>query len=219
MGSGGAGGAGGEIAFDSCYFSDWRGLAGKGTRYKGCAQQGWSVRLRVRVCAMPQLPASHWHFQCHELAGLGVQGPRGFFGASQAPVLICLPGYPCTLAHICASHSIVRPCPAWLQWSLLTASPGLSPLVPQVCNWGGTLHHSPAPVAGAHTRFCKVLLRLQGLEHAKTHTRTKVKWPSAVWQLQPSWCPSGASTPGESLSLLSRGIGRAEPGRERRKGA
>lgn len=45
----GEGGAGGGIAFDSCYFSDWKGLAGKGTWYKGCAQQGWSECVCVCV--------------------------------------------------------------------------------------------------------------------------------------------------------------------------
>ena len=60
---------------------------------------------------------------------------------------------------------------------------------------------------------------MQGLEHAKPHTRTKVKWLSAAWQLQPSWCPLGGNTPGKSLPLLSLGVGTAEPGRERRKGA
>lgn len=59
---------------------------------------------------------------------------------------------------------------------------------------------------------------MQGLEHAKPHAQTKMKRPSAAWQLQPSWCPSGANTPGKSLLLLSQGIGRAELRRERRKG-
>lgn len=88
----GEGGAGGGIAFDSCYFSDWRGLAGKGT---WLCSAGLEACVCVCVCAMPQLPAS---CQCAfsvtswQGSGYGVRGQRGFFGASQAPVLVCLPG-------------------------------------------------------------------------------------------------------------------------------
>jgi len=82
----GEGGAGGGIAFDSCYFSDWRGLAGKGTWYKGCAQQGC---VRARACAMPQLPAPRRH--ASSAMSWQSSGWRGFSGASQAPVLLPLP--------------------------------------------------------------------------------------------------------------------------------
>lgn len=48
----GAGGAGGGVAFDSCYLSDRRGLAGKATWYKGCARRG-SAGACARAAAAP----------------------------------------------------------------------------------------------------------------------------------------------------------------------
>lgn len=110
------GGAGGGIAFDSCYFSDWRGLAGKGTWHKGCAQQGWSVH--VCVIAGLQLPALRWHWQCHELAGPGVW-VQGRQESLECPKHLCslacqTQGELCTLAGACARCNSIHPCPAGL---------------------------------------------------------------------------------------------------------
>lgn len=128
----GEGGAGGGIAFDSCYFSDWKGLAGKGTWYKGCAQQGWRARVSVCVCvyAMPQLTASRqraFSATSWQESGYGVRGQRGFLGAKHPCSFACqAPAAPCTCAHACASCSSISPRPAQLQWSLLAGFPGLS---------------------------------------------------------------------------------------------
>lgn len=130
------GGAGGGIAFDSCYFSDWRGLAGKATWYKGWAQQGWSVPVCACNAAVPSgAPA---RFQCNELAGLGVQGQRGCFGASPARLPARPQDTPARwLTRVQAAASSVPILPA--------GSPGLSLLVPQVWSWGHTLTPPPHP--------------------------------------------------------------------------
>lgn len=129
-GSGGEGGAGGGFAFDSCYFSDWRGLAGKGTWYKGCAQQGWSVRLPVCVqCCSSQHRAGVLSVQrAGRARGVGYGGRGASLECPKHPCSFACqaPGDPCTLVHACASRSSISPCPARLQRSLLAGSPGLS---------------------------------------------------------------------------------------------
>lgn len=112
----GEGGAGGGIAFDSCYFSDWRGLAGKRTWYKGCAQQGWSVHARVSVCnaAAPSTAPELSVPRAVRAQGVGY-GARGASLDHPKPLcsFVCqAPGDPCTLAHGCASYSSISRRPA-----------------------------------------------------------------------------------------------------------
>lgn len=119
-------------------------------------------------------------------SGCGVRGQRGFFGSSQAPVLICLPG-PRRPLHVgswlCKLQQHQSPSSSALV-VLAHRVPCAVPACVTVLHLGETLLPSRAPMAGAKTCCdCKVW-------SMQSH---RLKWTNAAWQLQPSWCTSGAS--------------------------